>query len=62
MTYKVYADKRYLIPLKTNVEEENLGDFGEIVSSIYDDFDKPKLVGYVLKDGLKKYYAFQEKG
>lgn len=60
MTYKIYVCEGYLKPFAKNVEEDDLTNYGEIQDKIYKGFDKPKHVGYSLKKGLKKYYAFKE--
>lgn len=62
MTYKILENRSYLVHLASGVPEENLQAYGEIVSKIWDNYPdcNPKHVGYVLKRGIHKFYAYQE--
>lgn len=63
MTYKIYEDRRYLVIIATDVAKTDLTTYGEIVSKIWDNYPdcNPKHVGYVLKRGIHKFYAYEEK-
>lgn len=61
--YTVYEDRKYLVAIATNVSEDGLSTYGEIERKIWDNYPdcNPKVVGYVLKRGIHKFYAFEER-
>jgi hypothetical protein len=60
--YRIYNNDKYLKTIERNVTEKDLKKFGKVTNKIYKnyDLDKDDSIGYVLVDGLKKFYAILE--
>lgn len=59
MLYRImYFNSHFLETLKDNVSKEELGEFGEIVATLYANYEGTIESGYVLKKEQTKFYAF----
>jgi hypothetical protein len=60
--YRVYYNDKYLKTIERNVPVTDLIEYGKITHFIYNDYDLDKTdhIGYLIVDGLKKFYAILE--